>query len=139
MKRRGNLGPELISFANLHRGAMKARRGKRQRPDVLRFHFHLEHELWRLHDELSRHEYRPGPYHTFTIHEPKVRLISAASYRDRVVHHALRNVLEPVFLVLARSVPNCEVQVVGLASGHSLRFDSSERDRKPGVASLVAP
>ena len=97
MKRRGNLWPELISFANLHRAAMKARRGKRQRPDVLRFHFNLEQELWRLHDELSRRDYRPGPYRTFTIHEPKVRLISAASYRDRVVHHALCNVLEPVF------------------------------------------
>jgi retron-type reverse transcriptase len=76
---------------------MKARRGKRHRPDVLRFHFNLEQELWRLHDELSRRDYRPGPYRTFTIHEPKVRLISAAPYRDRVVHHALCNVLEPVF------------------------------------------
>ncbi len=97
MKRHGHLWPELISFANLHRFAMKARRGKRDRPAVLRFHFHLERELWRLHDELVRHTYRPGPYRTFTIHEPKERLISAAPYRDRVVHHALCNVLEPIY------------------------------------------
>jgi hypothetical protein len=71
MKRRGNLWPELISFANLHHAAMRARRAKRQRPDVLRFHFNLEYELWRLHDELSRREYRPGLYRTFTIYTPR--------------------------------------------------------------------
>jgi hypothetical protein len=60
MRRRGNLWPQLITFANLDRAAMKARRSKRQRPDVLRFHFNLERELWRLHDELSRRDYRPG-------------------------------------------------------------------------------
>ena len=97
MKRHGHLWPELIAFANLHRAALKARRGKRDHPAVLRFHFHLERELWRLHDELARHTYRPGPYRTFTIHEPKERLISAAPYRDRVVHHALCNVLEPIY------------------------------------------
>lgn len=97
MKRHGHLWPELISFANLHRAALKAQRGKRDRPAVLRFHYDLERELWRLHDELARHIYRPGLYRTFTIHEPKRRLISAAPYRDRVVHHALCNVLEPIY------------------------------------------
>lgn len=41
--------------------------------------------------------YRPGAYRTFFIHEPKRRQISAAAYRDRVVHHALTRVLEPIF------------------------------------------
>ena len=41
--------------------------------------------------------YQPGPYRTFTILEPKPRRISAAPFRDRVVHHALTRVLEPVF------------------------------------------
>jgi retron-type reverse transcriptase len=97
MKRYGHLWPELISFANLHRAALKACRGKRDRPAVLRFHFDLERELWRLHEELASHSYRPGSHRTFTIHEPKPRLISAAPYRDRVVHHALCNVLEPIY------------------------------------------
>jgi retron-type reverse transcriptase len=97
MKRHGNLWPRLISFANLLRAARKAERGKRFRPDVAAFHFNLERELWTLHQELAGHTYRPGPYRSFTIHEPKERLISAAPYRDRVVHHALCNVLEPVF------------------------------------------
>ena len=97
MKRRGNLWPDVIAFANLHRAAKEAQCGKRGRPDVLRFHFNLEDELWRLHDELLRRTYQPGRFRTFMIHEPKVRQISAAPYRDRVVHHALCNVLEPVF------------------------------------------
>src|SRR5512139_570985 len=63
----------------------------------LRFHFHLERELWRLHDELARHTYRPGPVRPSTIYEPKRRLISAAPFRDRVVHHALCNVIEGRF------------------------------------------
>ena len=67
------------------------------RPDVARFHFDLERELWRLHEELVSKTYSPGPYHSFLIHEPKLRLISAAPYRDRVVHHALTGCLEPIF------------------------------------------
>jgi retron-type reverse transcriptase len=97
MKRHGHLWPGLIAFPNLLRAARQAQRGKRFRPCVARFHFDLERELWALHGELAGHTYRPGPYHTFTIHDPKKRLISAAPYRDRVVHHALCNVLEPVF------------------------------------------
>jgi retron-type reverse transcriptase len=64
---------------------------------VAAFHFHLERELWRLHEELRERTYRPGEYRSFLIHEPKARQISAAPYRDRVVHHALVNVLEPIF------------------------------------------
>ena len=47
--------------------------------------------------ELLEHRYRPGPYASFTIHEPKRRLISAAPFRDRVVHHALCQLIEPAF------------------------------------------
>ncbi len=97
MKRYGNLWPALISFPNLLQAARKAARGKRFRSNIARFHFDLEAELWRLHEELANHTYQPGPYRTFTIYEPKERLISAAPYRDRVVHHALCNILEPIY------------------------------------------
>jgi len=97
MKRHGNLWPNVISFEALLHAAEQARLGKRFRPAVAVFHFNLERELWRLHEELSRKTYRPGAYRTFTIHHPKKRQISAAPYRDRVVHHALVNVLEPIF------------------------------------------
>ena len=61
------------------------------------FNQRLEKELWRLHEDLKSKKYQPGRYHHFTIFEPKERLISAAPYRDRVVHHALHNVLSPIF------------------------------------------
>lgn len=79
------------------KAAQAACRGKRSRADVARFHFRLEHEICRLQDELRSKTYTPGAYRTFRIYDPKERLISAAPYRDRVVHHALCRVLEPVF------------------------------------------
>jgi retron-type reverse transcriptase len=97
MKRLGNLWSHLVSFDNLLRAAEKACTGKRFRATTAAFHFNLEHELWRLNEELSGKTYRPGDYRTFFIHEPKKRQISAAPYRDRVVHHALTQVLEPIF------------------------------------------
>ena len=97
MKRYGNLWQELASFGNLLRAAEEARRRKRTRPSVAAFEFRREPEIWRLHNELTRQTYQPGPYNTFHVYEPKKRLISAAPYRDRVVHHALTNILEPIF------------------------------------------
>ena len=97
MKRVGNLWPELISFPNLLLAAKKAAAGKRSRPDVAWFLLNLEWELMRLQRELREGSYRPGWYRTFEIREPKPRLISAAPFRDRVVHHAVTQVLEPIF------------------------------------------
>ncbi len=97
MKRHGRLWEKLISFENLLVSARKAARGKRFRPATLTFQFHLEKELWRLQAELAGQTYRPGPYRSFFVYEPKKRQISAAPYRDRVVHHALVNVLEPIY------------------------------------------
>lgn len=97
MKRRGNLWRGMISFRGLLRAALKAQRGKRFRDSVARFSFQLEGELWRLHEELASHSYEPGPYRSFYVYEPKKRMISAAPFRDRVVHHALTQVLEPIF------------------------------------------
>ena len=66
------------------------------------FEFDMEHNLLQLQRELRVQTYRPGPYYDFTIREPKRRLVSAAPFRDRVVHHALcqRNsfrVIEPIW------------------------------------------
>ena len=97
MKRAGNLWPELTSFGNLVKAMKKAARGKRHLPNVAAFLFDQERNLCDLHDELGSKTYQPGPYRTFTIVVPKPRLISAAPFRDRVVHHALCNVLEPIY------------------------------------------
>ena len=95
MKRYGNLWPGIIDFDNLYQAARQAQQGKRFRPNVLEFNFGLERELFTLQAELQGHSYRPGAYRTFEIKDPKARLISAAPYRDRVVHHALCNVIVP--------------------------------------------
>ncbi|MBI2501558.1 MAG: Retron-type reverse transcriptase [Deltaproteobacteria bacterium] len=97
MRRHRNLYPGIISFQNLLLASRLAQRGKRFKDSAARFNFHLERELWRLHHELAEKRYKPGKYHHFRIYEPKERLISAAPYRDRVVHHAIHNILEPIF------------------------------------------
>ncbi|MBS1787613.1 MAG: RNA-directed DNA polymerase [Acidobacteria bacterium] len=97
MKRYGNLWPQVIEFDNLLAAARKAQRGKRYQENVMRFNDRLGDELLQLQCELGTKSYRPGKYRTFQIVEPKKRMISAAPYRDRVVHHALCNVIAPIF------------------------------------------
>ncbi|OLP15444.1 RNA-dependent DNA polymerase [Leptolyngbya sp. 'hensonii'] len=97
MKRYGNLWSQITDFENLLNSARQAQRAKRFRANVLEFNYHLEQELACLQHELRSHTYEPGTYRTFRIFEPKPRLISAAPYRDRVVHHALCNIIAPIF------------------------------------------
>lgn len=101
---------EVASLENLRLAALRARRGKSRRPDVEAFFLHLESEVAALHGELMCGEYRPGGYRFFEIREPKRRLIAAAPFRDRVVHHALCNLLAPVIerRFIARSF-SCQV------------------------------
>ena len=96
MKRYGNLWPQITAFENLLNAARQAQRGKRYRPNVLEFNHNLEAELLRLQQDLNTRTYQPGAYRTFEIVEPKRRLISAAPYRDRVVHHALCSIIVPL-------------------------------------------
>ena len=96
-KKFDHLYAELSSFSNLHLAYQKAVRGKRGKPATAFFDFHLEENLWQIHDELEVQSYAPGAYHSFYIHDPKHRLVSAAPFRDRVVHHALCNLIEPIF------------------------------------------
>lgn len=93
----GTLFQRITSFANLLQAARLASRGKRLRPNVATFALDLESELYQLQQELISRSYRPGPYRTFLIHDKKPRFISAAPFRDRVVHHALCQVIEPAF------------------------------------------
>jgi retron-type reverse transcriptase len=97
VKRYGNLYPQIIDFTNLLLAAKKAQKGKRYRVNILDFNYHLETELHQIQQELIHKTYQPSDYRTFYIKEPKTRMISAASYRDRVVHHALCNVIVPIF------------------------------------------
>jgi len=97
MKRYGYLWSDIVAFANLLAAAKQAQKGKRFRDNVLRFNYNLENELIHLQQQLQTKTYQPGSYKTFQVKQPKPRLISAAPYRDRVVHHALCNVIMPIF------------------------------------------
>ena len=92
-----NLFEQICSFENLYLAYRKARKGKRGKASTASFEFNQEEELLCLRDELQAGEWRPGAYHSFYIHDPKRRLISAAPFRDRVVHHALCNLTEPIW------------------------------------------
>jgi len=86
----------IAAAANVMEAARKARRGKSRRPDVEDWWLRRESEVSALREELLSGAYQPGPYRFFEIREPKRRLIAAAPFRDRVVHHALCNLLAPV-------------------------------------------
>jgi retron-type reverse transcriptase len=87
----------ICAWDNLFAAWRKASRGKRGAATAAAFEAGLADRLLELQDELLARRYRPGAYVHFHIHEPKRRKISAAPFRDRVVHHALCNVIEPRF------------------------------------------
>ncbi len=97
MKTYKNLFPKIVAFENLLVAAHQAAAGKREQPNVMTFFSQLEENLWQLQEDLTTQTYHPGDYCTFHIYEPKPRMISAAPFKDRVVHHALINVIGPLF------------------------------------------
>jgi retron-type reverse transcriptase len=97
MKTYNNLFDKITAWDNLLLAARNASRGRQYDASVAQFNFRLESNLLRLQRELMHKTYRPGPYTTFMVYDPKERMISAAPFRDRVVHHALCNVMEPIF------------------------------------------
>ena len=88
---------DLCTWENLMFAYHAASKGKRGRFATAAFEYDLESNLIQLRDALRDKSYCPGPYSSFYIHDPKRRLISAAPFRDRVVHHALCNLIEPLF------------------------------------------
>jgi len=92
-----HLYPQVYDFENLYLAYRKARKGKRGRTQPAQFERVQEEQLIALQNELQTFTYTPGKYHNFFVHDPKKRLISAAPFRDRVVHHALYRVIEPIW------------------------------------------
>ena len=97
MKTFGSLFEKIVSFENLLLAAKNASQGKRCKGNVAAFNYNLEENLLLVQQALIEKTYRPGGYRAFYIFDPKKRLISAAPFADRVVHHALCNIIEPLF------------------------------------------
>jgi retron-type reverse transcriptase len=87
----------IANFNALRIASRKAVLGKRAKPGASAFFANLERELLRLESELRDGSYRPGRYVEILVRGPKPRLVSAAPFRDRVVHHALCAVIFPLF------------------------------------------
>lgn len=97
MKSYNSLYAKVCSIENLQLAFKKARRGKTRKPYVISFEANLNRELQKLKTELETFSYVPRPLKTFVIRDPKTRVISASDFRDRIIHHALCNILEPIF------------------------------------------
>lgn len=87
----------IARFRPLLAAARRAILGKRKKPGAAAFMANLEGNVLRLERELNDGTYRPGRYVEIEIFEPKRRIVSAAPFRDRVVHHAFCAVVEPIF------------------------------------------
>jgi RNA-directed DNA polymerase len=97
MKTHKLLFSKITNFANLVSAYNQARVGKRNRASVSRFDYLADLNLLNLKSYLTSNSYRPGKYRHFWICDPKKRQISAPVFVDRIVHHALYQVIEPIF------------------------------------------
>lgn len=97
MKLYRNLFDNITSQKTLFTAWEEFRKGKQARKDVQEFERRLEQNLFALHRELVAGTYRHKPYSAFTICDPKQRRIHKASVQDRILHHAVFSVLNPVF------------------------------------------
>ena len=88
---------EIISLKNLILAEKKARKGKTKKDYVITFEEDLAYNLKNLHDELKTQRYCPSPLKKFILRDPKIREISKSTFRDRIVHHALCNIIDPIF------------------------------------------
>lgn len=96
MKRHGLLMGEIVDGENLRVAFWKAAKGKRGKTECIEFAERLDENLALLGAELRDGSVELGNYHYFKVHDPKERLICAASFRERVLHHALMNICGPL-------------------------------------------
>jgi retron-type reverse transcriptase len=98
MKRVNNLYERICSIENLILADTIARRGKLNKPEIIKQDRNREKNIRDLHEELKGKTYITSEYTIFTIYERKERVIFKLPYRDRIVHHAIMNILEPIFV-----------------------------------------
>lgn len=99
MKRIGNIYQEIISVDNLYAADAIAQRGKTKQPTVIAHNEKQDANIWHLHNLLYNKTFRTSPYTVFKVYEPKEREVHRLPYfPDRIVHHAIMRVLEPMFV-----------------------------------------
>lgn len=94
--RRITLLEAMGDYGNVQKAYNKARKCKRHRKDVLIFTKDKEENLDKVREDILNLAYEPSKYHYFKVYEPKERQIMALPFYDRVVQHAINNVLEPI-------------------------------------------
>lgn len=97
MKRATSLFNQIVSYENVRLAWLKARKGKRSKPVVRNFYKNVNLNLEKVQKNLKSNPPVLSSYTQFTIFDPKERVISVVPFVDRVMHHAIMNVLEPVF------------------------------------------
>ena len=97
MKRAGNLFDCIVDRENLRLAVHRSLRGKRHRMDAREFVARLDANLRDMRQWLLAGTFPLGHFHQFVIHDPKQRIVTAPCFRERVLHHAVINVCEPVF------------------------------------------
>lgn len=95
-KRINNIYDQIYTYENLLKAYRKARKNKRYRTEVLAYTARLSENLLELQEDFKMCTYHPQPYRSFTIYEPKERIIRALPFKDRVAQHALCNVIRPI-------------------------------------------
>jgi retron-type reverse transcriptase len=126
MKTYKHLFDKLCSWDNLYDAYVKARRHKSRNPRVIEFEKHWQLHLATLAREIRTRTYKPKPLRKFILRDPKTRMICVSDFRDRVVHHALINILQPIFE--PRFIHDSYASRVGKGTLPSLkRFDDFKR------------
>ena len=134
MQRLGNLYDRIISLENLRLADQRARKGKLNTYGVKVHDRHVEEDLLALHEALKAGTYKTSEYSTFFIYEPKEREIFRLPYfPDRIVHHAVMNILEPVWVsVFTADTYSC-IKGRGIQAAADKLRNVIDRD-KPGCA-----
>jgi len=97
MKTCSNLYEEICSMNNLANAWRNARMGKTKKDYVIEFEKNTRQNLLDLRNLLLTQTYSPKPLKTFILRDPKTRKISKSAFIDRIVHHALVRIIEPIF------------------------------------------
>lgn len=97
MKRIGNLYTKIYDLDNLYLAYSKAKTGKSKSKGVIQFESDLDNNILRIQKELIEQTYITSEYNVFTIRDPKERTIYSLPFHDRVVQHAIMNIIESLW------------------------------------------